>query len=430
MKPHLQQSYDIAIILTVIKSIIFPLFFSLKKEILLTFVPTVYPLYLLILTFSMESIFNSTFLTKLYSFSNLASSITLPLQGFMESKIVTMLASNWQMLLVTAVALLITKRAYQNATHMYPNAIVRNPLNLFKLALAFPRRIVPFFLAELHVSYGKSFMMGPKVFVTSDAAFMKKIYKDNVLFRRFDHFTNLAYDLFGSALFLLHDEKWKRHRQLLMPAFGPNQLRQSAWVSAKVMQEAVHSIKSHIQNDQHNRATLNMKTLFSSITLEIIGRVAFGYEVGSIKKIDQVKDRMDKGPLIGGNWHIMDDCTFEPMRLRTLYPSFLWPLLGVASFSPDLLRKQAKFKEWYRKLLENRREYIKLNGKSDRWNMDVLERLIVNDEMTDDEMFGELLGFFLAGHETTVLYSCLSSSSLKPCNSHSFISLFSSRQIL
>lgn len=238
--------------------------------------------------------------------------------------------------------------------------------------------------------------------MTSDAAFLKKIYKDNVLFRRFDGFTNLAYDLFGSALFLLHDDKWKRHRQLLMPAFGPNQLRQSAWVSIKVMQEAADAITSHIRNDPESCTTLNMKTLFSSITLEIIGRVAFGYDMGSVKKIDPVHDRMDKGPLIGGNWELMDDCTFEPLRLRTLYPSFMWPFLGVASFSSDLKSRQAKFKEWYRKLLADRKEYIKQNGKSDRWNMDVLERLIMNDEMSDEEMFGELLGFFLAGHETTV----------------------------
>ena len=93
------------------------------------------------------------------------------------------------------------------------------------------------------------------------------------------------------------------------------------------------------------------------------------------------------------------------MVARLLVPQFLWPVFGVSSNSPKIKAAKQELDDMLKKLAAERREAIK-EGRvgQEKWEMDVLQRLLLSSteaNVTDEEIFGELLGFFLAGHETT-----------------------------
>jgi cytochrome P450 len=93
------------------------------------------------------------------------------------------------------------------------------------------------------------------------------------------------------------------------------------------------------------------------------------------------------------------------MVARFLLPRFLWSLFSVSSNSPKIKAAKDELDNMLKKLAAERREAIK-EGRigQEKWEMDVLQRLLLSStesNVTDEEIFGELLGFFLAGHETT-----------------------------
>ncbi|KAJ3360606.1 hypothetical protein HDU91_004475 [Kappamyces sp. JEL0680] len=264
-------------------------------------------------------------------------------------------------------------------------------------------------MLTLHETHGAVYRLvapnGAPTIVINDAAALKQICRDNVVFRRSDYFTRLAAGLFDNALFLLFDtsddKRWSRHRKMLQPAFGPSPLRNTAVVAKQTVTALCANLKQQIAESSDGRTCVNMKLVFSSLSLDIIGLVAFGHNVKAIEQIKRQHNEMDPGPLIGGNWHLLDICTFVPLQKRTLYPWPFWGMLGVASGSPELVKNQTRLKAFFDRIATERREKIARDGGAERWDMDVLERLLIANDFTEEEIFGELIGFFLAGHETT-----------------------------
>lgn len=83
---------------------------------------------------------------------------------------------------------------------------------------------------------------------------------------------------------------------------------------------------------------------------------------------------------------------------RAFVPRFLWRFFGISSSSPELRDAKAELYAFLKVLANQRRDEI-ADGRSgqEKWEMDVLQRLLLGHDMSEDEIFGELLGFFVAG---------------------------------
>ncbi|KAJ3272561.1 RNA polymerase C-22 sterol desaturase [Terramyces sp. JEL0728] len=270
----------------------------------------------------------------------------------------------------------------------YP--IIKNP----QLLLAIIKGKNYLQVQKLVQTYGDIFtldFLGESV-ILSDPTEVKRLFNSDTFERKNDLFTTtLMEGLLDNALFSLPTgEEWKKHRKLLQPGFGPSHLRHAGAVAELAMKDFDSVIDSKLAAQY---AEINFSIAFKSITLDVISMVAFGHKFGATL---QLKDNIE------WNWKEMDDYVSGPMLWRLVLPKFLWNLAGIAGSSPSLVKKREKLFAFFKELKQERLTKIQSGNKQDKWDMDVLHRLLLEDNgMTEEEMYGELLGFFFAGHETT-----------------------------
>jgi cytochrome P450 len=86
-------------------------------------------------------------------------------------------------------------------------------------------------------------------------------------------------------------------------------------------------------------------------------------------------------------------------------PKFLWKLGGCDFDSPAVKQYRDIVCNELDSIFDERIEQMaKGEIHQERWDMDVLQRLMVSyeaGELSKDDIRAEILGFFLAGHETT-----------------------------
>ncbi|KAH6576429.1 hypothetical protein BASA60_004540 [Batrachochytrium salamandrivorans] len=197
-------------------------------------------------------------------------------------------------------------------------------------------------------------------------------------FSRKSPFIESSSDILNDALFALPSgERWKVHRKFIQPAFGPSHLRHSVVVSLKIVEKVKKIFDLWISNSDTEFVVTDVTGLFSSITLDVIGEVAFTHNFGAVGSFS----------------------SHENNKLR-----LVMALRGIVE-----------------NVLENRVLEMKENGGDPirkPLDMDILDRLLVsaNDgsqRFSHEEIVGEILGFFLAGHETTS--TCLSTVFYETC---------------
>ncbi|KAJ3310244.1 hypothetical protein HDV04_005183 [Boothiomyces sp. JEL0838] len=262
-----------------------------------------------------------------------------------------------------------------------------------------------FLFAKAHILFTKYASQYKSIFkisqfnqttiLVTDADEIKRILADSDAFVRRSEEQLFEGLLLDNALFVLGTgDQWKRHRKLIQPAFGPLHLRHTALVTVQSLARLDQLMDGKLQGKENE--VVDIHALMKALTLEVIGKVAFGYSMGSI-------EAFFKGEK--GDWHDFEVLTTTTIPKRVVFPKFLWPLFG-ASTSSSGIRKARNHVESLLLVLENQRlEKIK-NGEinQENWNMDVLQRLLLSQDqgsLTREEIFGELLGFVLAGHETS-----------------------------
>ncbi|KAJ3316843.1 hypothetical protein HDV06_002743 [Boothiomyces sp. JEL0866] len=235
------------------------------------------------------------------------------------------------------------------------------------------------YLSKNVLKYGRIYrflgLMGDNV-VVADAKEAKRLFTDTETFVKGDLPRLKMAGLLDYALFVLPTgELWKKHRKLLQPAFGPTHLRNAA--------EASRSSVLEFEN------VLNTK-------IDASGTVAFGKNMKAVESFDENSS---------GEWHDLDAMTNDVFPLRFAMPFFLHKPLGAHITSPKVATAKKNVYAFLKELANERLTKIRNNqGGQENWDMDVLHRLLISQEkglLTEEEVYGELVGFFFAGHETT-----------------------------
>jgi cytochrome P450 len=207
-------------------------------------------------------------------------------------------------------------------------------------------------------------------------------------FTRSDNFAKMVGDIIGPALFLLPTgDDWKRHRKLLQPGFGPTHLRHTA----KVTIETIKTLKSEFNKLLKNEENIvDFQQTMTMVTLDILGQVAFGHD---FQFTSQSTTSLDFSTL-----------TSVPIK-RVIIPRALWKFAGIHAESPNVKLFTDTLQKLMRTLAKERQDRIDTGAvKQENWDMDVMQRLLLSQgegKLSEEELFGELLGFFIAGHETT-----------------------------
>ena len=229
----------------------------------------------------------------------------------------------------------------------------------------------------------------PTIYVISDANLARKVLQDADLFSRPERPSQLLKGILDYALFILPTGPlWKKHRKLLQPGFGPAHLRHTGSVTINVMDKVNKMWMDRI--DKEKKIKVNIKTILGCIAMDVIGLVAFGHD---LRMIDQLHTSDDP------KWDALEVITSGILIKRALIPSMFWKLAGISSSTPKIKNARNDVVELLDRLVTERRKVMKEGGiGQERWEMDVLERLLLSNDsnqVTDEEIFGELLGLFL-----------------------------------
>ncbi|KAJ3092026.1 hypothetical protein HK100_007039, partial [Physocladia obscura] len=261
------------------------------------------------------------------------------------------------------------------------------------------------FIEKLEDEYGSiayTTVLGQPLIFTKDAALIHRSLTDTVDFYRNAEFEAATFGIIENALFSIPSgEKWKRHRKYLQPGFAPAQLR----LAAKISSEETDMLLEYWDNqiilqNLGEGIVVDVFQEFTCLTLDIIrpsfffsnsGRIAFSNEFNAVKKYHQGESDEERNIL-------QDIVSVLDQRLST-HP-FVWGLIGVGKGSAKIKKQR----EYLNRLFDEI-TLAKSNRKSSG-TYDLIDRLMDVDakdtqRFTNEEIFGEVMGFFLAGHETT-----------------------------
>ena len=215
----------------------------------------------------------------------------------------------------------------------------------------------------------------------SDADLAKTILTDK-RFVKGEIDNKLTSGVLDFALFALPtSELWHTHRKLLQPAFGPSHLKDAAEKSVTVSQDLVKIWENQCARGES--IIVDIHESLTAATLDVIGYIAFGVDLNTIH--GKEKDSI---------WATLPAETFGRLVQRIPIPHYLWNLYGIGPNSKAIVTAREKLHSYMRNLVEKER----LNPSKDLdKGMNVLQRLVKTDKLTDPEIFGEMVGFFLAG---------------------------------
>ncbi|KAJ1327246.1 hypothetical protein BSLG_010588 [Batrachochytrium salamandrivorans] len=127
------------------------------------------------------------------------------------------------------------------------------------------------------------------------------------------------------------------------------------------------------------------------------GKVIFSYDFNACDDLHTRKTQVGQG--------MIEELVLLIHRRFTL-PPFLWGAAGMASSSPNVLKVRNYLHTLIRGVIDKKKGDINTSVEKNLKEMDVLDRLlkhssVESENFTDQEVVGEVIGFFIAGHETT-----------------------------
>jgi len=224
------------------------------------------------------------------------------------------------------------------------------------------------------------------VIILSDADAAKKILTDKNFFRS-NTLQKLGSGILDNALFVMPtDDQWKLHRKLLQPSFGPSHIREAASQTVTVTNSLVSIWNEKIETNP----TIDIYDQLSNATLDVIGLIAFGVDLEAVKGSKE-DDAF---------WNELDSAVLTRVNTRITIPPFLWSAFGLGEKSQNIVEDKEKWYKYMRNLIPRCAASAESKDSS-KWGLNVLQRLLECKDLTEEEVFGEMVGFFLAGHETT-----------------------------
>lgn len=195
----------------------------------------------------------------------------------------------------------------------------------------------------------------------------------------------------ADGLLALRDDRWKISRQTLSPTFSASKMK---WMVA-LMDEPIGTFVAKLSEFADQRSMFDVYHHAQALTLEVIGRCAFGIDVNCQKDLDD--------PFFKAVSHLMKHTRNTMVHLGLLFPG----LEDVALFLNKHLMPTGY------QVRESMKRLKRVIGRRRRTNSskpikDLLQLMLNassegddNRKLSDEEVIGNAFSFVLAGFETT-----------------------------
>jgi len=195
-------------------------------------------------------------------------------------------------------------------------------------------------------------------------------------------------DIWGSNIVSANDGVWKKHRVVADPAFAENHMNYLVQESAK---SAILLIKRMESSRINTKLVIDSVAEMQDVTLDIIGKVAFGYDLGIFNPKKAVAPH---------------SITFEEaLKLTTTLGLLVGGLLPLWSrrFFPETTIALKETEKYMMELIKFRLDHLNDTNKHDLLSLLVSSNAeqIKETSLTDQELVSDVFVFLIAGHETS-----------------------------
>ncbi|KAI3518134.1 hypothetical protein L1887_06552 [Cichorium endivia] len=251
-------------------------------------------------------------------------------------------------------------------------------------------------LYELFLTYGGIFRLtfGPKSFlIVSDPNIAKRILKDNSKAYSKGILAEILEFVMGTGLIPADGEVWRVRRRVIVPALHLK------YVAAMIglFGEATDRLCKKLDNAAYNGEDVEMESLFSRLTLDIIGKAVFNYDFDSLTKDNGIveavytvlREAEDRSVSPIPTWEIPIWKDISPRQKKVnealkLINTTLDDLIAICKRMVD--EEDVQFNE----------EYMNENDPS------ILHFLLAGgDDVSSKQLRDDLMTMLIAGHETT-----------------------------
>ena len=243
------------------------------------------------------------------------------------------------------------------------------------------------YMIECAKKYGDLFTLKlqsnlpPLLFVHSPEAIQQILSNDHKELEAPGELNSIFEYLLGkNSVISLSGKEHQRQRQLIMPPFHGERMRNYA--------ELIENITTETINKQPKNQPFNIRNVSQEITLQVMMEAVFGIYEG--ERAEKLKHLL---------YEILEQGS-SPWRVAFLYLPKLKEIIGISEIWKRQMKKQEKSDQLIYQEIQERRENF------DPQRTDILTLLMAaRDEedqaMTDEELRDELMTLLVAGHETT-----------------------------
>ncbi|KAJ3103594.1 hypothetical protein HDU97_010014 [Phlyctochytrium planicorne] len=253
-----------------------------------------------------------------------------------------------------------------------------------------------------HGNIYKFTLFGLQLVIVSDAVEAKRILTGDEFFRTTVGM-QFCEGIFRYGLFFLPSgDIWKRHRKYMQPGFGPSHLRDVVSASNQCCDALFQLWKGLIRDSSSTSVESDLFHVASCLTIDVIGKMAFSFD------FESVHYHLDKDSLVQMKAY---QKSFEVIARRIPVPKFLWSTFGIApeqvAKDVDVMKStiQAAIDQKRRRLFgedgQRREDQLDSRTLEGMKHLDVLDRLMLSTDWSDEEIKDEVVALFLAGGETT-----------------------------
>ncbi|KAI8923268.1 cytochrome P450 [Entophlyctis helioformis] len=263
------------------------------------------------------------------------------------------------------------------------------------------------FFAEGFRKYGSIFavpLAGSYMVTVSDADAIKVIFNNTDSFVRGKTGWETTKDIIKYSLVLLPTgPTWRRHRKLMQPAFGPSHLRQTVDAATEVADKIKADWTSVMAATGEKTIVVDVYKYMGAVAFDVICKIAFSKDDGAVGSI--TKKEFSKTA------EMFDEISALMQLVTHLLPPAMWSWMGISSSSPRVTSVRDSSQAFVMDVIAERRAATSLGEHQEKgkWDMDLLDRFLQNsaelnpdgEGLSEDEIIGETLAMFMAGHETT-----------------------------
>ncbi|KAJ3820355.1 cytochrome P450 [Lentinula raphanica] len=261
---------------------------------------------------------------------------------------------------------------------------------------------------EMHIKWAtsmgsmyrvKAALFQPDIIVINDVAAMQYIFQNAYTYVKAPAFRPIIKRLIGNGIVYAEGEEHKHQRKLLAPAFTSNAVKAMSDDIFACADKMIHKLRAELNSSTSGtNVVVDVAPMFSTCTLDIIGRVAFGHDFGSGDSTEAKE--------ISSAWHedVLMAHTFVGFLAPRLINLFPWitslpiPVLPAESVSKRIVDRLAG------KLLKDvHLQALNLDS------TDILSLLVRDSKikgkseirLSDDELLDNITTFMMVGHETS-----------------------------